>query len=134
MIKLNRSIADAHSAKYNRRNLYGEYLGIAVGKNANAFDVVSLGIPNLKLFKPQIFKKDERGLFIELYKYSDFSRAGIGEHLIQDNYSKSVKGVLRGLHYQKNPKAQGKLVFCIKGHDSSRFGDADHNFVFRDSV
>jgi dTDP-4-dehydrorhamnose 3,5-epimerase len=78
------------------------------------FDITSLSIPDLKLIKPRIFH-DDRGYFLELYKHSDFSRAEIGEHLVQDNYSKSVKGVLRGLHYQKNPKAQGKLVFCVKG-------------------
>jgi dTDP-4-dehydrorhamnose 3,5-epimerase len=62
---------------------------------------------------------DERGFFFELYKHSDFVRAGITEHLVQDNYSKSGRGVLRGLHYQKNPRAQGKLVLCMKGkiHD-----------------
>jgi dTDP-4-dehydrorhamnose 3,5-epimerase len=78
------------------------------------FDIVSLGIPDLKLFKPRIFK-DDRGYFLELYKHSDFCRVGIGKYFVQDNYSKSAKGVLRGLHYQKNPKAQGKLVSCVKG-------------------
>jgi len=78
------------------------------------FEFVPLEIPGLKLVKPQVFG-DDRGFFLELYKYSDFSKAGIGEHLVQDNYSWSTKGTLRGLHYQKNPKAQGKLVSCIKG-------------------
>lgn len=66
------------------------------------------------LIQPRVFG-DGRGYFLELYKYSDFAAAGIGEHLVQDNYSKSVKGVLRGLHYQKAPKSQGKLVMCLKG-------------------
>jgi len=78
------------------------------------FEFVSLTIPDLKLIKPRIFN-DDRGLFLELYRYSDFSRAGLREHFVQDNYSKSEKGVLRGLHYQKNPKSQGKLVSCVKG-------------------
>lgn len=78
------------------------------------FEFVPLEIPGLTLIKPRIFG-DDRGFFLELYKYSNFSKAGIGEHLVQDNYSKSIKGVLRGLHYQKNPKAQGKLVLCIQG-------------------
>src|SRR5580765_3735564 len=78
------------------------------------FDIIPLDIPDLKLIKPRIFK-DDRGYFLELYKQSDFSRAELGAHLVQDNYSKTVKGVLRGLHYQKNPRAQGKLVFCVKG-------------------
>lgn len=78
------------------------------------FEFVSLELPGLTLIKPRIFG-DDRGIFLELYKYSDYFKAGIGEHLVQDNYSKSTKGTLRGLHYQKNPKAQGKLVSCVKG-------------------
>lgn len=78
------------------------------------FEFVPLEIPGLTLIKPKVFG-DNRGLFLELYKYSDFFKAGIGEHFVQDNYSMSTKGTLRGLHYQKNPKAQGKLVSCVKG-------------------
>ncbi len=52
---------------------------------------------------------------METYKHSDFEKAGIPEHFVQDNHSKSDRGILRGLHYQRNPKAQGKLVMCIKG-------------------
>ncbi len=78
------------------------------------FEFEKLEIPGLVLVKPKIFK-DDRGYFLELYKHSDFVRGGIQEHLVQDNYSKSSRGVLRGLHYQKTPKAQGKLVMCIKG-------------------
>jgi dTDP-4-dehydrorhamnose 3,5-epimerase len=78
------------------------------------FKFDSLGIAGLILIKPQVFG-DDRGFFLELYKHSDFSLNGIEEHLVQDNYSRSTKGVLRGLHYQKNPKAQGKLVTCMKG-------------------
>jgi len=78
------------------------------------FEFAKLEIPGLLLIKPQVFG-DDRGFFFELYKYSDFQREGIREHLVQDNYSKSSKGVLRGLHYQKSPKAQGKLVMCLKG-------------------
>lgn len=62
---------------------------------------------------------DERGFFFEVYKHSDFVNAGIREHLVQDNFSRSARGVLRGLHYQKRPKAQGKAIACIRGciHD-----------------
>jgi dTDP-4-dehydrorhamnose 3,5-epimerase len=52
---------------------------------------------------------------METYKYSDFLRNGIQEHFVQDNYSRSVRDVLRGLHYQRNPHAQGKLIQCIRG-------------------
>ncbi len=78
------------------------------------FEFVPLQIPGLILVKPQVLG-DNRGFFFELYKHSEFIRAGIREHLVQDNYSRSSKGVLRGLHYQKIPKAQGKLVTCMKG-------------------
>lgn len=78
------------------------------------FDFINLSIPGPILIQPLVFK-DGRGYFLELYKHSDFAAAGIGEHLVQDNFSKSVKGVLRGLHYQRLPKAQGKLVICIRG-------------------
>ena len=78
------------------------------------FEFVPLEISGLKVIKPRLYG-DDRGYFLELYKRSDFSKAGIRELFVQDNYSQSVKGVLRGLHYQKNPTAQGKLVSCIKG-------------------
>jgi dTDP-4-dehydrorhamnose 3,5-epimerase len=45
----------------------------------------------------------------------DFFKAGIGEHLVQGTYSRSTKGTLSGLHYQRNHKAQGKIVSCVKG-------------------
>lgn len=73
-----------------------------------------LSISEIILIKPKVFA-DERGCFIEIYKHSDFSQAGITEYFIQDNLSKSRKNVLRGLHYQKSPAAQGKLIRCIKG-------------------
>ncbi len=73
-----------------------------------------LSIPEVVLIEPNVFR-DGRGLFLETYKYSDFARMGIKEQFVQDNYSKSFKRVLRGLHFQKNPNAQGKLVQCIKG-------------------
>ena len=52
---------------------------------------------------------------METYKRSDFINNGIKDDFVQDNHSKSSKGVLRGLHYQKAPKAQAKIVRCIKG-------------------
>ncbi|MBE0426136.1 MAG: dTDP-4-dehydrorhamnose 3,5-epimerase [Nitrospirae bacterium] len=73
-----------------------------------------LEIHDIILIEPEVYE-DFRGFFRETYKHSDFVRMGIKEHFVQDNHSKSVKGVLRGLHYQKNPNAQGKLVQCIKG-------------------
>jgi len=57
----------------------------------------------------------KEGFFLETHKKSEFERAGIPYEFIQDNHSASKKGVLRGLHYQKKPAVQGKLVRCIRG-------------------
>ena len=78
------------------------------------FKFTPLEIPAVILVEPEIFG-DDRGFFLEFYKRSDFLRAGIDGHFVQDNHSRSVKGVLRGLHYQKAPRAQGKLVRCLQG-------------------
>ncbi|OGR43281.1 MAG: dTDP-4-dehydrorhamnose 3,5-epimerase [Elusimicrobia bacterium GWA2_61_42] len=78
------------------------------------FEFEKLKVDGLVLVKSRIFP-DERGFFVENYKKSDFVKAGITEEFVQDNLSRSVKGVLRGLHYQRTPHAQGKLVRCIAG-------------------
>ena len=78
------------------------------------FIFTMLEIPGVVLIQAKRFG-DDRGFFMETYKHSDFANAGIREHFIQDNHSRSVRGVLRGLHYQKNPHAQGKLVSCLQG-------------------
>lgn len=78
------------------------------------FEFKTLDIPDLILVIPKVFC-DERGFFLESYKYSEFSKNGIKEVFVQDNHSKSTYGVLRGLHYQLNPKAQAKLVRCTQG-------------------
>ncbi len=66
------------------------------------------------LIEPKVFY-DERGFFVEDYKESDFAKSGITERFVQDNHSRSCRGVLRGLHYQRRPFAQAKLVRVIKG-------------------
>lgn len=71
-------------------------------------------IPGILLIESQPFQ-DERGLFMEIFKESIFVANGIDTKFVQDNYSHSIKGVLRGLHYQKNPKAQAKLVMVTRG-------------------
>jgi dTDP-4-dehydrorhamnose 3,5-epimerase len=78
------------------------------------FEFTVVAIPGPLLVRPQMFG-DNRGFFLELYKHTDFVQGGIKEHLVQDNFSRSAKGVLRGLHFQKTPKAQGKLVTCMRG-------------------
>lgn len=78
-------------------------------------EFIKTAISDVILIKPNVFG-DERGFFMETYKKSLFEKNGISDDFIQDNHSKSVKGVLRGLHYQLNPSAQAKLVRCIAGH------------------
>jgi dTDP-4-dehydrorhamnose 3,5-epimerase len=70
-------------------------------------------IPEVLLIEARAFG-DDRGFFAETYKASDFSAQGIPP-FVQDNLSHSQRGVLRGLHYQKDPAAQGKLVMAIRG-------------------
>jgi len=71
-------------------------------------------ISNVVLIEPKLFP-DDRGYFFESFKESEFASNGITTKFVQDNFSHSVKGVLRGLHYQKNPKAQAKLVTALRG-------------------
>jgi len=81
---------------------------------AMPFEFKRLEIPDVILIKPKVFE-DERGFFMETYKKEDFERAGIRGEFVQDNHSRSKYGVLRGLHFQKEPYAQAKIVRCIRG-------------------
>jgi dTDP-4-dehydrorhamnose 3,5-epimerase len=77
--------------------------------------VTPLSIPDVLLIEPQVFG-DDRGFFYESFNQNKFEEAmGKKINFVQDNHSKSIKGVLRGLHYQLTPKAQGKLVRVIQG-------------------
>ena len=71
-------------------------------------------IPEVIIIEPRGFP-DERGFFMETYKRSEFVAQGIRDTFVQCNQSKSARGTLRGLHYQKSPKAQGKLVQALSG-------------------
>ena len=74
-----------------------------------------LAIPEVVLFTPKVFG-DERGFFFESFNQNVFEQAtGTAPAFVQDNHSKSVRGVLRGLHYQLPPHAQGKLVRVVQG-------------------
>jgi dTDP-4-dehydrorhamnose 3,5-epimerase len=73
-----------------------------------------LEIPDLILIEPKTFA-DERGFFVEAYNEEDFHKNGITTKFVQDNQSRSKKGVIRGLHYQLPPRAQAKLIRVIKG-------------------
>jgi len=76
--------------------------------------IISLAIPDVKLIEPDVFG-DNRGFFMETYRADQFKEAGIPTNFVQDNMSSSKKGVLRGLHFQKNPYSQGKLVRVVRG-------------------
>jgi len=78
------------------------------------FTFKRLSIPDVILVEAKSFP-DERGFFLESFKESSFITNGINIKFVQDNFSRSIKGVLRGLHFQKNPKAQAKLVTVLRG-------------------
>ncbi|MCX6558432.1 MAG: dTDP-4-dehydrorhamnose 3,5-epimerase [Candidatus Aminicenantes bacterium] len=71
-------------------------------------------IPDVKIIEPRVFG-DRRGYFFESYRHDDFARAVGPMQFVQENESFSVHGVLRGLHFQKPPVAQGKLVRVVRG-------------------
>lgn len=79
-----------------------------------AFQFKDSKIPDLKVVLPKLFS-DQRGIFSETYKKSEFLANGLSETFVQENRSVSKKNVLRGLHYQINPKAQGKLISVQRG-------------------
>lgn len=77
-------------------------------------EIITTKIPDLLIIKPTVFK-DDRGYFFESYNKEFFLSKGIDQNFVQDNESKSNKGVLRGLHFQRPPFSQGKLVRVVKG-------------------
>ena len=76
--------------------------------------VIETALRDVKLVQPQRFG-DSRGWFAEVFNQSTFAAAGLPAHFVQDNQSFSVKGVLRGLHYQLG-RPQGKLIRVLSGH------------------
>ena len=93
--------------------------------------VTETSLPGVLIVEPRVFD-DDRGFFMESFNSRDFSDAGLPSTFVQDNHSRSTRGVLRGLHYQY-PKWQGKLVRAIVGaifdvavdirHESPQFGE-----------
>ncbi|WP_108652490.1 dTDP-4-dehydrorhamnose 3,5-epimerase [Dongshaea marina] len=78
-------------------------------------NIIKTEIPDVLIIEPKVFG-DERGFFFESYNQKQFEAAiGRSVEFVQDNHSKSARGVLRGLHYQLAPHAQGKLVRCVAG-------------------
>jgi len=77
--------------------------------------ITPLSISDVLLIEPRVFE-DDRGFFFESFNHKQFeSNLGYKTNFVQDNHSKSMQGVLRGLHYQIKPKAQGKLVRVSSG-------------------
>lgn len=77
-------------------------------------NIIETPIKDLFIIEPDVFA-DERGFFMETYNAERYAQAGIRQHFVQDNMSSSCYGVVRGLHFQRAPYAQSKLVSCIAG-------------------
>jgi len=94
-------------------------------------EFIPADLPGIMVIQPRVFE-DERGYFFEKFRKNAFLKAGLPGHFVQDNQSRSVRGVVRGLHYQLAPYSQAKLVHVISGEiwdvavdlrqDSSTFG------------
>ncbi|HAQ18221.1 MAG TPA: dTDP-4-dehydrorhamnose 3,5-epimerase [Prolixibacteraceae bacterium] len=76
--------------------------------------IIETPIPGLLIIEPRVFA-DERGYFFESFNEIKFTEAGLNTGFIQDNESKSHRGVIRGLHYQLAPYAQAKLIRVVRG-------------------
>jgi dTDP-4-dehydrorhamnose 3,5-epimerase len=82
--------------------------------NSEQMKIIETGFEGLYIIEPAVFR-DERGYFFESFNKSRFTESGIEFNPIQDNESRSSKGVVRGLHYQLNPSAQAKLIRVVAG-------------------
>jgi len=77
--------------------------------------VIETGLPGLLLLEPKVIR-DARGFFLESYSEKSFAAFGVSDRFVQDNHAYSAqKGVLRGLHFQRPPCAQSKLVWVVRG-------------------
>lgn len=76
-------------------------------------NIIECNIPGPLIIEPKVFG-DERGFFLETWNNAAFAQAGLNLQFVQDNHSRSKRGVLRGMHFQ-NPEPQGKLVRVVRG-------------------
>jgi dTDP-4-dehydrorhamnose 3,5-epimerase len=100
------------------------------GRHLTDMKILPTSLPEVLVIEPRVWG-DERGFFFESYHERKYLEAGISAHFVQDNHSRSVRGTLRGLHFQKQ-KPQGKLCRVVRGEvfdvavdirpDSPRFG------------
>src|SRR5262245_7920621 len=106
---------DAGSLRQARVAPLGTFWQEGARQQDGSMKVKALALEEVKLLTPKIFR-DERGFFSETYHYKALAAAGIDRTFVQDNQSLSrAKGVLRGLHFQIAPHAQGKLVRVTRG-------------------
>ena len=101
-------ISDSASSISKTAKEAGKFRPTAFGAN-----VISMQIPEVVVIEPKILG-DQRGFFFEAFQAERYASYGITRPFVQDNISRSAKGVLRGLHLQ-NPKCQGKLVTVLRG-------------------
>jgi len=99
---------------WQKNQLYIKYVFLLLAKILQDMEIVKTEIQDLLIIKPQVFE-DDRGYFFESYNQDKFAAHGVDVQFVQDNESRSMKNVLRGLHFQKPPFAQGKLVRVMRG-------------------
>lgn len=99
--------------------------------HGSTFTVMETRLAGVRIIRPRVFE-DARGYFLECYNQDKFAELGVTDHFVQDNHSRSVKGVLRGLHYQlRHPQAklcrviEGKVIDVVVDiqHGSPDFGN-----------
>ena len=99
--------------------------------HGSTFTVMETRLAGVRIIRPRVFE-DSRGFFLESYNQDKFAELGVTDHFVQDNHSRSVKGVLRGLHYQlRHPQAklcrviEGKVIDVVVDiqHGSPDFGN-----------
>jgi dTDP-4-dehydrorhamnose 3,5-epimerase len=105
------------------------------------FNFIKTDIPDVQIIEPTVFG-DDRGYFMETYQIDEFAAAGIDKPFVQDNQSRSTKGVLRGLHFQTK-HTQGKLVRVTLGEvfdvaekfqNKSRYSNSDDEWHPGDAI
>ena len=104
-------------SSFSTAEIYDPYKGVRfdepVRRQIPSMKVIHTQIPEVLIFEPKVFG-DARGYFFESYQTDRYATHGIAAPFVQDNMSRSVRGVLRGLHLQ-NPRTQGKLVTVLRG-------------------
>ncbi len=93
---------------------------------SSSLEIKELDLPGVLLLQPKRYD-DARGFFVETFHHKDLAAVGITSAFVQDNLSYSKKNVLRGMHFQKKPHAQAKLVRCVSGEIYDVVADYDRD-------